>query len=46
MMRQARKRSESGIYHVVLRGINRQDIFFDVNEDTGLSADMVFNASR
>ncbi len=28
-MRQARERSESGIYHVVLRGINRQDIFYD-----------------
>lgn len=28
-MRQPRERSESGIYHVILRGINRQDIFFD-----------------
>ena len=28
-MRLPRKRSESGIYHVVLRGINRQDILFD-----------------
>ncbi|HAG09845.1 MAG TPA: transposase [Desulfotomaculum sp.] len=28
-MRQPRKRSESGVYHVVLRGINRQDIFYD-----------------
>jgi REP element-mobilizing transposase RayT len=28
-MRQARERSESGIYHVILRGINRQDIFYD-----------------
>jgi len=28
-MRRARERCESGIYHVVLRGINRQDIFYD-----------------
>jgi REP element-mobilizing transposase RayT len=31
-MRQASKRSKSGIYHVVLRGINRQDIFYDDND--------------
>ena len=29
MPRVARKRSESGIYHVILRGINRQEIFYD-----------------
>ncbi len=29
MVRCARKRSESGIYHVVMRGINQQDIFCD-----------------
>ena len=29
MPRMARKRSESGIYHVILRGINRQEIFYD-----------------
>ena len=29
MPRQARKQSESGIYHVMLRGINRQQIFED-----------------
>jgi putative transposase len=29
MPRQARKKSESGIYHVLLRGINRQTIFED-----------------
>lgn len=29
MARTARKHSESGIYHVILRGINRQQIFFD-----------------
>lgn len=27
MLRQARKESGTGIYHVMLRGINRQDIF-------------------
>lgn len=34
MPRQARKKSESGIYHVMLRGINRQQIFEDA-EDYG-----------
>ena len=29
MPRAARKRSESGIYHIVMRGINRQVIFFE-----------------
>lgn len=29
MPRVARKKSESGIYHIVLRGINKQIIFFD-----------------
>lgn len=29
MPRQARKKSESGIYHIMLRGINRQQIFED-----------------
>ena len=29
MVRVARDRCESGIYHIVLRGINRQDIFYD-----------------
>lgn len=33
MPRQARKKCESGIYHVMIRGINRQDIFED-DEDT------------
>ncbi len=31
-MRRPRERSESGVYHVILRGINRQDIFYD-NDD-------------
>ncbi len=29
MARQARKKSESGIYHIMVRGINHQDIFCD-----------------
>jgi REP element-mobilizing transposase RayT len=29
MPRQARKKSNSGIYHIMLRGINRQQIFED-----------------
>jgi REP element-mobilizing transposase RayT len=29
MPRQAREKSSSGIYHIMLRGINRQDIFHD-----------------
>ena len=32
MPRQARKKSNSGIYHIILRGVNRQQIFED-NED-------------
>lgn len=32
MARQPRQKSNSGIYHVVLRGINRQDIFHDAND--------------
>lgn len=32
MPRQARKQSGTGIYHVMLRGINRQDIF-ELDED-------------
>jgi len=29
VVRQARQRCESGVYHVTLRGINRGDILFD-----------------
>ena len=36
MARQIRKKSGTGVYHVMLRGINRQDIFED-----GLSTDMI-----
>ncbi len=32
MPRQARKHSESGIYHVMLRGINQQQIFEDIED--------------
>ena len=31
--RAARQQSQTGIYHVILRGINRQQIFFD-DEDS------------
>lgn len=34
MSRQARKQSGTGIYHVMLRGINRQDIFEDDEDYT------------
>ena len=29
MARQARKKSKTGIYHIVFRGINKQNIFDD-----------------
>ena len=32
MPRQARKESGTGIYHVMLRGINRQDIFEEAED--------------
>lgn len=32
MFRQARKESGTGIYHVMLRGINRQDIFEETED--------------
>lgn len=32
MPRQARRKSESGIYHITLRGINRQQIFEDAED--------------
>lgn len=32
MSRQARKKSESGIYHIMLRGINQQQIFEDTED--------------
>ncbi len=34
MPRQARKESGTGIYHVMLRGINRQDIFEDAEDQS------------
>jgi REP element-mobilizing transposase RayT len=36
MPRQARKKSSSGIYHIMLRGINRHQVFED-NEDREIS---------
>ena len=38
MPRRARDKSESGIYHVIVRGINRQDIFL-AEEDKGVYLD-------
>lgn len=38
MVRCARKRCESGIYHVVMRGINQQDIFYDKEDYQQLMA--------
>lgn len=29
VVRKSRERCDSGTYHVILRGINRQDIFYD-----------------
>ena len=34
MPRQARKKSETGIYHVILRGINHRQIFYDSDDYT------------
>ena len=34
MPRQARRKSESGIYHIMLRGINKQVIFEDVEDNS------------
>ncbi len=34
MPRKARKKSESGIYHIIMRGINRQNIFEDEKDRT------------
>jgi REP element-mobilizing transposase RayT len=32
MARTARNKGESGIYHVIVRGINRQEIFQDIED--------------
>lgn len=32
MPRHAREKSETGIYHIMVRGINRQDIFHDADD--------------
>jgi len=42
MPRQARKPSSTGIYHIMLRGINRQQIFEDV-EDRERFIETLFN---
>lgn len=33
MPRKTRQKSKSGIYHVMLRGINRQNIFYDIEDN-------------
>jgi len=33
MPRRAREESESGIYHIILRGANRQEIFHDEEDN-------------
>ena len=38
MARQARKQSGTGIYHVMLRGTNRQDIFEDEEDHLRMTA--------
>ena len=40
MARQMRERSETGVYHVMLRGINRQLIFED-DEDRSKFLDLL-----
>ena len=42
MSRQARQKSKTGIYHIMLRGINRQDIFQD-DEDKGVYLERLSN---
>ena len=32
MPRKSRENSGTGIYHVMLRGINRQNIFYDIDD--------------
>ena len=45
MARQARQKSESGIYHVMLRGINHQRIFED-EEDAAKFMDLLSNYKK
>jgi putative transposase len=45
MARQARKRSDTGIYHVMLRGIDKRDIFLD-DEDRNKFIENMFRARK
>jgi len=45
MARQARKRSSTGIYHVMLRGIDRKDIFLD-DEDRRKFLESIIKAKK
>ena len=38
MPRSARKQSKTGVYHIIIRGINKQDIFYD-DEDKSVYLD-------
>jgi hypothetical protein len=44
MARQLRKKSGTGIYHVMVRGINRQDIFEDEEDYLRESWGQVFDS--
>lgn len=45
MARQARERSSTGIYHIMLRGIDKRNIFLD-NEDREKFIDYIIKAKR
>ena len=45
MARQARKKSESGVYHIMLRGINKKDIFID-DEDYRRFLKTLYNCKK
>ena len=37
MPRRARKQSKTGVYHIIIRGVNRQDIFHDDEDKSAYS---------
>jgi hypothetical protein len=41
MPRQAREKSETGIYHLMLRGINKQNIFEDEEDKSDFKSEVV-----
>ena len=46
MPRQSRKKSSTGIYHVMLRGINKQDIFEEEERLAGRFFDLEVQSGR